>query len=239
MSTLRRLTNDAVGNGGIRRLKTDGSTGRAGIDPGRLPAPSRGSSGQNAHVNRNLFRAAGWPNLFSRKNTQQFRLKIDGQFAYFVQKDCSSLGDIASSPSLDCVAPVNAAFTYPNRSLSISVGTREPQSMSGGRTYLSWRAIFWNTFRASQGDAIARQYNDPSAGLLSLRSAFVSSSVADLVDSAAVVAVPQLFCCGIGEQLHPATIVDPCPGRLQLGFARTKFARRRVVRRDLLSFSSH
>src|SRR5207237_9599146 len=35
---------------------------------------------------------------------------------------------MASKPSRDCTAPVKAPFTYPNSSLSIRVGTSEPQS---------------------------------------------------------------------------------------------------------------
>src|ERR1019366_8089678 len=83
--------------------------------------------GQNPHVDGHALYASHRTSLLLLDRPQQLRLQIDRQLADLVQKHGPPWA-IASSPSLGLVAPVKAPRTCPNSSLSISVGTSDPQS---------------------------------------------------------------------------------------------------------------
>src|ERR1700678_716725 len=83
--------------------------------------------GDYADVHRNFFVAAYRSDFFFLEDAQELGLKFQGKLADFIEKIVPPLA-AWKSPALVFSAPVKEPFSWPKSSLSIRVGTSEPQS---------------------------------------------------------------------------------------------------------------
>jgi hypothetical protein len=96
---------------------------------------------QHPRRDRHRLRRAHRTHLLLLQRAQQFGLQVQRQLADLVEKDRPTLRRRQQALPRP-VAPVKAPFTYPKSSLSINVGTSDPQS-TGTNGFAALGPLLW------------------------------------------------------------------------------------------------